>query len=136
MSAGGATVSPADARERGLGLTITIPATIEEAVTLLNNQQGVGRAWRSSGWVYAAWAFRSDMVKIGWATNPDARLRSLQASSPLFLLPIWRVRGTRDLEHHLHGAFAGRRNHGEWFRFPEQNRRELIEREAEKYDAT
>lgn len=70
-----------------------------------------------SGYVYLI-AEQHGLVKIGKATDPDARLESLQAVIPyplVLLLTIPAVDFHR-LERELHQRFASLRVRGEWFR--------------------
>ena len=54
-------------------------------------------------------------VKIGWASNPVARLASLQTASPLPLEIVALIAGGQDLERALHYRFRDDHLHGEWF---------------------
>lgn len=57
-----------------------------------------------------------DIVKIGFSTDPDKRLRELQTGSPFKLRLVKTYPGNRALERRLHGLFSDVRLHGEWFR--------------------
>lgn len=58
----------------------------------------------------------ADMIKIGWSTNVDERLRTMQPHSPVTLVLLATVRGGVALEQQLHERFKKHRAHGEWFR--------------------
>lgn len=68
-----------------------------------------------AGWVYFARAARSELVKIGYSTNPWARLSSLQTGSPHELCLEDAFIGTMDDEQCVHAAVAHRHARGEWF---------------------
>lgn len=54
--------------------------------------------------------------KIGWAKDPEQRIRELQTGSPVPLEIIGVIRGgTLETENELHVAFGQHRLHGEWF---------------------
>ena len=57
-------------------------------------------------------------VKIGTSNSPELRLKALQATAPLDLVPIRyvRVKNGYEVEHLLHMKFASLRVRGEWFR--------------------
>jgi hypothetical protein len=55
----------------------------------------------------------SHLVKIGIATDPMQRLKTLQTGQPMDLYLIWSVPG--DYEYDLHVRFAEYRHRGEWF---------------------
>jgi hypothetical protein len=57
-------------------------------------------------------------IKVGWARNPDARLREFQTGSPdaLILLGAFRVNDPRKFEGVLHTALDRARIRGEWFK--------------------
>ena len=52
-------------------------------------------------------------VKIGFTTNPEARLSSLATGAPELMLMM--KPGTLTMERELHRRFAGLRVHREWF---------------------
>jgi hypothetical protein len=54
-------------------------------------------------------------IKIGIATDPDARLRALQVGSPVKLGLLVTCPGGRPKEAEYHQRFAAHRLHGEWF---------------------
>ena len=55
----------------------------------------------------------SGLVKIGRSVDPMARLRTLQAGSPVILSLVATIE--QDVETDLHNACAEYRQHGEWF---------------------
>lgn len=57
-----------------------------------------------------------DLIKIGFTTNMDRRMKALQAHSPCRLRIILVVQGSRIREAALHEKFAHLRMHGEWFK--------------------
>jgi hypothetical protein len=62
------------------------------------------------------------LIKIGVTTKVDARLRSLELSSPVELVFLGMYPGTRSDEFALHKRFAHLRRHGEWFNDTEELR--------------
>jgi hypothetical protein len=59
-------------------------------------------------------------VKIGFAVNPDLRIRDLQCGSPIPLRILARVAGMPQDERDYHKRFKAHRLHREWFeRCPE-----------------
>ena len=59
----------------------------------------------------------SGYVKIGFATDLDARLQKIQLGTPdrLFVVHKFRTRFYAELEKILHQRFAHKRLRGEWF---------------------
>ena len=57
-------------------------------------------------------------IKIGWSTNPDKRLFSIQASNAerLRMLAYFEVPNGLEAESHLHEKFRHLHIRGEWFR--------------------
>lgn len=76
--------------------------------------------------VYAIGNPESDLVKIGRSANTARRLGELQPASSFKLAVLWDTEGGCVLENALHRHFDNRRVHGEWFRFEEDNRIEII----------
>lgn len=66
--------------------------------------------------VYFVEAVGLDLIKIGVASDVDARFSALQSGSPVPLRLLGTVPGDRKLERLFHGLFAAHRTHGEWFR--------------------
>lgn len=69
-------------------------------------------------WCYFIGAENGDVVKIGWAINPNHRLSGLQTGNPveLALLAVVRDTNYREREAHFHSRFSESRIRGEWFR--------------------
>lgn len=65
--------------------------------------------------VYVIRSSSSKLVKIGYAVNPDQRVRELQTGSPGKLTVAWSIPGRERLERELHRRFAEHRKSGEWF---------------------
>ncbi len=55
-------------------------------------------------------------IKIGYATNVEARLRSIQVSLPFEVKLLGALPGDREKERSLHVAFSHLRMRNEWFR--------------------
>lgn len=66
--------------------------------------------------------------KVGRTTDPDKRLISLQAHSPVALHYVKIVEAHPTLEGSIHRQFAQFRTHGEWFDIPEDHRQTLLAR--------
>ncbi len=64
---------------------------------------------RATGGRFVYFAKRGELIKIGVATDPEARMRELSAKL-IATLP-----GGRDLERELHARFIDYCVHGEWF---------------------
>lgn len=67
--------------------------------------------------VYMIRAGDTDMVKIGWADDPEARRRELQCGCWEELRVIRTVDAPASAERWFHAQYAGQRVRGEWFRF-------------------
>lgn len=65
-------------------------------------------------WTYLIQPERGGPVKIGIATSPADRLRSLQTGSPYLLKIVAMFKGEQH-EWSLHKKYAALRLHGEWF---------------------
>lgn len=55
-------------------------------------------------------------VKIGFSTNPEARVPELQTGNPRRLILLGKIKGTRDDEAALHAKYATLNILQEWFR--------------------
>lgn len=55
-------------------------------------------------------------IKIGYSTNPEKRLKSLQTGSAYPLKMLLTIEGSEDQEKALHDQFAAYQLQGEWFR--------------------
>lgn len=58
---------------------------------------------------------RADFVKIGFSTDPDARLRQIRMNTPDKLELLLAVPGTMKDERRLHADLKRMRHQGEWF---------------------
>lgn len=90
-------------------------ACVISALRADRNESGPRRPQRGSGWVYFVQATPGTPIKIGYATNPDDRLASLQTGSPYRLRILLAVPGSRKHERTLHLYFYESRLVGEWF---------------------
>lgn len=68
----------------------------------------------AEGYVYVVQDPDTALVKIGFTTSPDTRLRSILSGRPIMLLRV--IDGTIGLERDLHARWAHLRTDGEWFR--------------------
>lgn len=68
------------------------------------------------GWVYFIQVGAGGSIKIGWAKNPDTRMRALQTAHPARLRFLGVIPGTKARERELHERFAHARMQGEWFK--------------------
>lgn len=73
------------------------------------------RRFASDGAIYLCGFDAGTVVKIGWARDPWARVKSLQTASPEMLRLVLVIPGSRNDEAAYHAMFAGRRRAGEWF---------------------
>lgn len=69
------------------------------------------------GYVYFIEARTAGLVKIGYASNPVDRMKSIQGMSPVKVSLVGFMEGDMQDERDLHRRFAEYRSHGEWFRF-------------------
>ncbi|MEV4442797.1 GIY-YIG nuclease family protein, partial [Streptomyces sp. NPDC049577] len=69
------------------------------------------------GQVYVIGSPDSPIVKIGVSTDPERRLRQIQAMSPLRLRVLWTCAEGYPLERRLHFHLRTYHTHGEWFDF-------------------
>lgn len=72
---------------------------------------------QKTGHVYFIAAEGTDRIKIGYATHPKSRLKSISGMSPVPLRMVATMPGSLSDEKALHKKFAHNRTHGEWFRF-------------------
>lgn len=70
---------------------------------------------RPPEFVYFIQATVSGLVKIGSASDPGSRLRTLQTGSPERLRLLATMDGGEPFEREMHARFAADRSHGEWF---------------------
>ena len=76
--------------------------------------------WRkpqSVGHVYFIEAPSAGVVKIGYASAPSERIKSIQGMSPIPLRMVATMPGAIADERNLHKKFSHLRSHGEWFHF-------------------
>lgn len=69
---------------------------------------------RSEGWVYFI-SSGQGAIKIGWAKDPDKRLRQLQIGTPKPLRLVGVIAGSQMVERLIHKDLALARLRGEWF---------------------
>ena len=86
-------------------------ATIKRAIVSVPPDHQATEAW-----VYFIHAPRLRLIKIGYSTNPDARLRALRVGVPVDMRIIGKVRGGLITEKVYHEKFKHLRVGGEWFR--------------------
>lgn len=65
--------------------------------------------------IYFVQGESTGLIKIGLATDPLHRIRSLQAASPDKLIMLKIITGDKKTEFELHRRFQADRKHGEWF---------------------
>jgi len=103
-----------------------MPASAEKLLPKLSkqariNRAGTGRARLKAGKLYDNIYFIrcNEFVKIGFTYDIDARLETLQRSSPYKLELLLAVPGSAYDEQILHTRFREFRERGEWFRLTE-----------------
>lgn len=79
--------------------------------------------------VYFLFAHRANAIKIGVASNPHKRIRSIQTPEPCRLVGLMTGVGVEG-EAALHGDFKHLRTHGEWFTATDELRA-YVEQHAE-----
>ena len=67
----------------------------------------------------------SDYYKIGYTTNLQQRLKSIQMYNPIKLTIVAEVKGCHKSEKYLHKLYDDYRIRGEWFEIPSAILREL-----------
>jgi hypothetical protein len=72
--------------------------------------------------IYFIQSGKSDLVKIGYAADPQTRLRQLQCGNPEPLRLIATKDGEKDAEGQWHRRLAHLRVRGEWFRWCDEMR--------------
>jgi hypothetical protein len=89
---------------------------VEAALGVLRDAKGE-RAGRT-GYVYciAEKGPCRKAVKVGFSTNPEARLAELQTGNWRYLVLLGLIKGGRDTESSLHVKYAHLNVLGEWFR--------------------
>ena len=103
-------------RDEALAVTARIVAEVARLNTLVSTDPPARHPRSEPAHTYFIRATRSGLIKIGCASDPEARLRTLSTGSPepLELLAVWRD-GGRWAERQMHELFASFRSHGEWF---------------------
>jgi len=91
----------------------------------------------NSGWIYVLLNPVTTNVKIGFSTNPDERIKTLQTGNDTWLVELGRFAGTMEDEFELHNRFEryriyhedpdGELHRSEWFRLGRGLRRWLIQ---------
>jgi hypothetical protein len=84
-----------------------------EAVSVSRRTETCEVVRSKQGWIYLISDGRA--YKIGYARDPEKRLRLLQTGSSESLQIIAVINGPSSLERELHELFAGDRFRGEWF---------------------
>ena len=69
-----------------------------------------------NGVVYFVRTKGADLMKIGYSTSLDNRLKALQTSSPFPLFLFAKMPGDESIESKIHQEFSHLRMTGEWFR--------------------
>lgn len=67
----------------------------------------------NTGFVYFAEC--ADLIKIGYSSNVDRRMRALSSANPYPISVLLVLRGTLSFEADLHAKFHALRKRGEWF---------------------
>lgn len=70
---------------------------------------------KPEGTIYFAQWKQGGPIKIGWSKNPQARLSSLNTSSPHEIVFVLQLQGWVEDEKRFHLMFAEDRLNGEWF---------------------
>jgi hypothetical protein len=74
----------------------------------------------SGGRVYLLWAEGTQIFKLGFTDRTvNQRARMIEFNSPLPLRIVGDIPGTMRDERSMHAMLARFREHGEWFRLPE-----------------
>lgn len=81
------------------------------------NRPGRQMRLQQMGHVYFIAAEGTDRIKIGYATHPESRLKSISSMSPVPLRMVATMPGRISDEKSIHKRFANNRTHGEWFHF-------------------
>lgn len=90
---------------------------LHPAVAALVRRWGCAIRPRRRGYVYVAQCL--GLTKLGLSVNPVRRVRGWQTPAAVELLCVAEVADMRACEVVLHGAFADKRRHGEWFELDE-----------------
>ena len=79
------------------------------------------------GYVYFTQGESGGAVKIGYTTNPESRLKTLQTSYPDILKILCLIPGDEKTEKEYHEKFKDIRLNGEWFKPTEEILKEIEE---------
>jgi hypothetical protein len=94
------------------GLGIWISSDHADQFPGINPQK---QAMLQQGWVYFVQDEQSGLIKIGWAVDPEQRIKILQTGSPGRLVLMHKIAGTIGDEKAFHKRFCRLRVGGEWF---------------------
>lgn len=67
--------------------------------------------------IYFLLTENAKFVKIGYAKDPQGRVKAVQTSCPYKLFLLGMIEGTEQEERHLHCKFNSYRSYGEWFHY-------------------
>ena len=81
----------------------------------LDRRSDAAKARAAEGFVYCIRNERAATAKIGWSTNPEARLSAFQTAHHDPLRLVARIPTERSAEAGLQATFSDLRLHGEWF---------------------
>jgi len=70
---------------------------------------------RDEGGGYIYFIEGAGLIKIGYSIDPEMRMKGLAVASPVPLVSLGYIPGSRALERRLHKKFTAIRAHGEWF---------------------
>jgi len=65
--------------------------------------------------VYFIQSINGGLIKIGYSSHINRRLREIQRTSPVKLRVLATISGRADIETEIHHKFRDERKHGEWF---------------------
>lgn len=71
---------------------------------------------REDGFIYFVQRLTGGPIKIGFAVEPERRVKALATGSSEPLVFLGQLPGNRATERKIHEQFAHLREHGEWFR--------------------
>lgn len=70
---------------------------------------------KGRGYVYFIQSSHGGPIKIGFSTNPEHRLATLQTANPHPLKLLAVLPGIKETEKDLHAMFGRSKHHGEWY---------------------
>lgn len=88
--------------------------TIKRFIEFFKKPQKEKDRKKSKGWVYFLQA-ENGLIKIGYSTDVNGRVETIQSLSPLKVNLLTILKGSRSLEANYHKTFAKHKHHGEWF---------------------